>query len=38
MLAGINPDVTVVTYPERIDAANALDIIKGYDVVADSSV
>ncbi len=37
MLAGINPDVTVVTYPERIDAANALDIIKGYDVVADGS-
>lgn len=37
MLAGINPDVTVVTYPERIDAANALDIIKGYDIVADGS-
>lgn len=36
-LAGINPDVTVVTYPERIDAANALDIIKGYDIVADGS-
>ncbi len=37
MLAGINPEVTVVTHPERIAAANALDVIGGYDIVADGS-
>ncbi len=37
MLAGINPDVTVITHPERIHAGNALEIIRGYDIVADGS-
>lgn len=34
-LARINPDVTVVTHGERLTAANALDIISRYDIVAD---
>ncbi|RUP08958.1 HesA/MoeB/ThiF family protein [Hyphomicrobium sp.] len=33
----INPHVTVETYAERISAANALDIISRYDIVADGS-
>lgn len=33
----INPHVTVETYAERIDAANALEIISRYDIVADGS-
>lgn len=33
----INPDVDVVTHDTRIDATNALDIISGYDIVADGS-
>jgi adenylyltransferase/sulfurtransferase len=37
MLARLNPHVTVVTHETRLDAANALDIISGYDVVADGS-
>ncbi|MDR3500757.1 MAG: HesA/MoeB/ThiF family protein [Parvibaculum sp.] len=34
-LARINPDVRVVAHAERLTAANALDIISGYDIVAD---
>jgi molybdopterin-synthase adenylyltransferase len=33
----INPHVTVETYAERLDAANALAIISKYDIVADGS-
>jgi adenylyltransferase/sulfurtransferase len=33
----LNPHVTVETYPMRLDAANALDIIARYDIVADGS-
>ncbi|MBS0269951.1 MAG: HesA/MoeB/ThiF family protein [Proteobacteria bacterium] len=33
----INPHINVETYAERINAANALDIISRYDVVADGS-
>lgn len=33
----INPDVEVRTYQERLTVDNALDIIAGYDIVADGS-
>jgi adenylyltransferase/sulfurtransferase len=36
-LNAINPHVTVVKHAMRIDAANALDIIAQYDLVADGS-
>ncbi len=36
-IARINPHVCVETHPFRIDAANALDLIGEYDVVADGS-
>jgi len=34
-MQGINPHVSVVEHPFRITAANALNIISGYDIVAD---
>ena len=37
MLAAINPEVKVVTHESRIGAGNALDVIAGYDLVADGS-
>lgn len=36
-LAAINPEVRVIQHPVRLTAANALDLIAGYDVVADGS-
>ena len=33
----LNPDVKVVTYPVRLSAANALEIMAGYDVVVDGA-
>jgi len=33
----INPDVKVVTYPERLTAQNALEIFPRYDIVIDGS-
>jgi len=33
----LNPEIAVVTYRERLTAANALRIIAGYDLVADGS-
>ncbi len=33
----VNPDVTVIGHPVFLDAANALDIISGYDFVLDGS-
>jgi len=36
-IADLNPDVTVITYDERLNTANALEIIGQYDVVADGS-
>jgi molybdopterin/thiamine biosynthesis adenylyltransferase len=33
----LNPDVKVVTYPERLSAANALEIMAGYDVIVDGA-
>lgn len=33
----LNPFVNVETYPQRLDASNALEIISRYDIVADGS-
>lgn len=32
-----NPDVTVITHDVRLDAANVMDIIDGYDVIVDGT-
>ncbi|MEZ5851775.1 MAG: molybdopterin-synthase adenylyltransferase MoeB [Hyphomicrobiaceae bacterium] len=37
MVARLNPHVTIETWPTRIDAENAIDIISRYDIVADGS-
>jgi len=37
MLRAINPDVNVITYNERLGPDNALELIRGYDVVTDGS-
>jgi len=36
-IAALNPDVTVITYDDRLKAANAMEIISQYDIVADGS-
>jgi adenylyltransferase/sulfurtransferase len=36
-IANLNPHVRVEAHDERIDAANALDLISRYDIVADGS-
>lgn len=36
-IARLNPDVAVIAYRERIEAANALKIVGDYDLVADGS-
>ena len=36
-LAGINPHVDVAAYETRLTSANALEIIRGYDVVVDGT-
>ncbi|MCP5366301.1 MAG: molybdopterin-synthase adenylyltransferase MoeB [Hyphomicrobiales bacterium] len=36
-LAAVNPDVRLVTHKARLDPGNALDLIGGYDLVADGS-
>ena len=36
-LADLNPGVRVVPHPVRLDSSNALDILSGYDVVADGT-
>ena len=36
-IASINPDVTVAALNHRIDPDNALELISGYDVIADGS-
>jgi molybdopterin/thiamine biosynthesis adenylyltransferase len=33
----INPDIALIRHPERLSAANALDLISSYDLVADGS-
>jgi sulfur-carrier protein adenylyltransferase/sulfurtransferase len=34
---GINPDVKVVKYTERLTSENVLDVISGYDVIVDGT-
>jgi adenylyltransferase/sulfurtransferase len=34
-MEALNPDVKVITYPERLTSANILDIIKDYDIIVD---
>lgn len=34
-LLSLNPDVTVEIYEERLDASNILNVLTGYDIVAD---
>jgi len=36
-ISKLNPDVTVVTHPVRLDASNVHDLISGYDVILDGS-
>jgi sulfur-carrier protein adenylyltransferase/sulfurtransferase len=36
-IVSLNPDVNVITYTERIDAGNILEIIEGYDIVIDAA-
>ena len=36
-VGSLNPDVTVVPYPVRLQADNALEILAGYDVVVDGA-
>lgn len=36
-IAAINPHVAVETFPYRLDAANALDLISRFDIVADGT-
>lgn len=36
-VAAINPDVTIVPHNLRVDADSVLDLIAGYDVIADGS-
>lgn len=36
-LAGINPGVAVTTHDVRLDGRNALDILRGYEVVLDAT-
>src|SRR4030042_5873251 len=36
-LESLNPEVIVKIYPERVTSANALEIIKDYDLVLDGS-
>ncbi len=33
----LNPDVTIETHPMRITAANAMELISGYDIVCDGT-
>jgi adenylyltransferase/sulfurtransferase len=36
-IAALNPDVQVITHQQRLDAGNALELVSGYDIVADGS-
>ena len=36
-IAGINPDVEVVTHRTQIQAANALELLAGYDLIVDGA-
>ena len=36
-LAALNPEITIVPHAVRLSSANVLDIVRGYDVVADGT-
>ncbi|HEC90531.1 MAG TPA: molybdopterin-synthase adenylyltransferase MoeB [Alphaproteobacteria bacterium] len=36
-VAALNPDIAFIAHNERLTAANAMEIISGYDIVADGS-
>ncbi len=36
-IKGLNPDVNVVKYTERLTSENVLDVITGYDVIVDGT-
>ena len=36
-LAEVNPEVVVECYAERVTSANALDLLRGYDIVVDGT-
>ena len=36
-LTALNPDIDIVTHDVRLDAANIVDIISGYDVIVDGT-
>ncbi|MGG6547464.1 UNVERIFIED_CONTAM: ThiF family adenylyltransferase, partial [Prevotella sp. 15_C9] len=36
-IAALNPHVTVARHDARLTAANAMELISGYDIVADGS-
>ncbi len=36
-LFALNPDVHIVTYPQRLTAGNALDILSGFDIILDGT-
>ncbi len=36
-ILALNPDVEVALYPERLSSENALEILRGYDVIVDGS-
>ena len=36
-LAGLNPEIEIVPHPVRLSSANAMDLVRGYDVVADGT-
>ncbi|MGE0665425.1 MAG: ThiF family adenylyltransferase [Sphingomonadales bacterium] len=36
-IAALNPDVRVIVHEERLAAANAIELVSGYDLVADGS-
>ncbi len=36
-LAGINPHIQIDTHEERLSSENALDLFRGYDIVADGT-
>ncbi len=36
-LEGLNPEIEVITIEQRLDSSNALEVLEGWDVVADGS-
>jgi adenylyltransferase/sulfurtransferase len=36
-LRSMNPDVSIVSYPRRLDSINAMDVLKDFDIVLDGT-